>query len=79
MGLEEKTFLPSKGDVLIWSADLAHGGSRVSDTSLTRKSVVGHYCPNRVEPFYFRLQPERRTRRGYDSSFYASQHYALPP
>lgn len=47
MGLEQKTFRPRKGDVLIWSADLVHGGSPVTDPSLTRKSLVGHYCPDR--------------------------------
>jgi ectoine hydroxylase-related dioxygenase (phytanoyl-CoA dioxygenase family) len=76
MGLEQKTFLPKKGDVLMWAADLAHGGSPVTDPSLTRKSLVGHYCPNRVEPFYFKLQPDRRGKREHDRSFFASQYYA---
>jgi ectoine hydroxylase-related dioxygenase (phytanoyl-CoA dioxygenase family) len=79
MGLERRTFLPRKGDVLIWSADLAHGGSPVTDRSLTRKSLVGHYCPNRVEPFYFRTDPERRAKRSFDGCSYASQYYALEP
>jgi phytanoyl-CoA hydroxylase len=79
MGLEQKTFLPEKGDVLIWSADLAHGGSPVSDPSLTRKSLVGHYCPNRVDPLYFRLQPDRRGKRRFGDNFYASQYYSAAP
>ena len=66
-----------KGDVLIWSADLAHGGSPVTDRSLTRKSLVGHYCPKRVEPFYFRMDPKRRGMRRFDESHYGSQYYAL--
>ena len=77
MGLEEKTFLPRKGDVLIWSADLAHGGSPVQDPSLTRKSLVGHYCPDRVDPFYFKVQPDRRGKVEYAGSFYASQYYPV--
>jgi hypothetical protein len=77
MGLEEKRFLPPKGDVLIWSADLAHGGSPVADASLTRNSLVGHYCPNRVTPFYFRVQPDRRGKAGYEESLYASQYYPV--
>jgi hypothetical protein len=77
MGLQEKTFVPRKGDVLIWSADLAHGGSAVSHPSLTRKSLVGHYCPNRVGPFYFKLQPTRRARGSFDGCFYASEHYRI--
>jgi phytanoyl-CoA hydroxylase len=75
--LEEKTFLARKGDVLIWSADLAHGGSPVSDPAMTRKSLVGHYCPNRVEPIYFKLQPDRRTKRAFNGGFYASAYYPL--
>ena len=77
MGLEERTFLPKKGDVLIWSADLAHGGSPATDPSLTRKSLVGHYCPDRVDPFYFKLRPDRRTKVGSDGGRYCSYHYPL--
>ena len=32
-GIELESFLPKKGDVLIWSADLAHGGSLTADHS----------------------------------------------
>ena len=77
MGLEQKRFLPKKWDVLIWSADLAHGGSPVADPSLTRKSLVGHYCPSRVEPLYFRLEPDRRLKHRFDDGYYASSYYAL--
>ncbi len=41
--LEGKTFLAKKGDVLIWHANLIHGGSAVTDRNLTRKSIVFHY------------------------------------
>lgn len=77
MGLERKTFLPKKGDALIWSADLAHGGSPVSDPSLTRRSLVGHYCPDRVEPFYFKLRPDQRGKGTFDGGFYASKYYPV--
>lgn len=77
MGLQERTFLPRKGDVLIWSADLAHGGSPVADPSLTRKSLVGHYCPNRVDPFYFKLRPDRRAKGAFDGGFYSSKYYPV--
>jgi phytanoyl-CoA hydroxylase len=77
MGLERKTFLPRKGDVLIWAADLAHGGSPVTDPSLTRKSLVGHYCPKRVDPFYFRTEPDRRATRPSGEGFYASHWYPV--
>lgn len=42
-GLERLTFCPKKGDVFLWHAALAHGGSPVVDRSLTRKSYVTHY------------------------------------
>lgn len=77
MGLEQRTFVPRKGDVLVWAADLAHGGSPVTDPSLTRKSLVGHYCPDRVEPFYFRVEPNRRAKRRFGGGLYASSYYAI--
>lgn len=52
MDLPLQRFLPKKGDVLIWSADLAHGGSPVTNNA-TRKSLVTHYCPKNCNPSYF--------------------------
>ncbi|MEM6537571.1 MAG: phytanoyl-CoA dioxygenase family protein [Pseudomonadota bacterium] len=46
-------FYPKKGDALIWSADLAHGGSDYTDDTKTRKSLVTHYCPINCHPMYF--------------------------
>ena len=48
-----------QGDVLIWSADLAHGGAPVEDDSLTRRAAVGHYCPEWAVPRYFDQFPDR--------------------
>jgi hypothetical protein len=42
-GLRPKYFEARKGDVLIWHANLLHGGSRRRDLRLTRKALVGHY------------------------------------
>jgi ectoine hydroxylase-related dioxygenase (phytanoyl-CoA dioxygenase family) len=62
-GLELASFLPKKGDVLIWAADLAHGGSKITDPSLTRRSLVTHYTPASTSPYYFRfIPPAKRTR-----------------
>ena len=58
-------------------ADLAHGGSRVEDPAVTRKSIVGHYCPDRMEHFYFRLRPDRRGKGALRGNLYASQHYEV--
>jgi phytanoyl-CoA dioxygenase PhyH len=71
LGLERQTFVPRKGDALIWSADLAHGGSQHVVEGLTRKSIVTHYCPIDCDPVYAdgRQQPQR-IRHG-DHAFYA--------
>jgi len=42
-GFEKKTFTAKKGDVLIWHANLLHGGAKVINEKLTRKSMVFHY------------------------------------
>lgn len=33
----------NKGDIIIWHANLIHGGSKRNDINLTRKSIVIHY------------------------------------
>ena len=49
-GLRNERFAARRGDVLIWHADLVHGGNPVSK-DITRKSVVTHYCPKYLVPF----------------------------
>ena len=44
-GKRIQTFLPKKGDVLIWHSQLAHGGSQITNPEKTRRSLVGHFCP----------------------------------
>ena len=61
-GLPLQTFLPKKGDALIWSADLAHGGSQIGDPSLTRRSLVTHYTSASTKPYYFRFLPAERQK-----------------
>ena len=50
-------YRPSKGDVLIWSSQLIHGGSivqtRNNDSRPTRRSLVTHYCPIDSVPMYW--------------------------
>jgi len=41
-------FHAKKGDILIWHANLLHGGSPIHNPSLTRKSMVAHYYANGV-------------------------------
>ncbi|MDA9983204.1 phytanoyl-CoA dioxygenase family protein [Gammaproteobacteria bacterium] len=52
LGLKRESFLPKKGDVLIWAADFAHGGTTVTRKDLTRKALVTHYCPVDCDPIY---------------------------
>ncbi|MBN3851316.1 phytanoyl-CoA dioxygenase family protein [Paraburkholderia sp. Ac-20342] len=42
-GLMKQVFSARKGDVLIWHANLLHGGGPIADPSRTRKSLVFHY------------------------------------
>lgn len=51
-GLETKTFMANKGDVLIWHADLMHGGAQIQDPTRTRLSLVAHFMPLGVMPTF---------------------------
>lgn len=42
-GLEKKVFTAKRGDVLIWHANLLHGGGPITRPGATRRSVVCHY------------------------------------
>jgi ectoine hydroxylase-related dioxygenase (phytanoyl-CoA dioxygenase family) len=75
--LEERRLLARKGDVLIWSADLAHGGSPVTRDGATRRSLVGHFCPEWAVPRSFDQYPERRARAGYRGAYFASRNYPV--
>jgi phytanoyl-CoA hydroxylase len=76
LGLKKRIFRPSIGDVLIWSADLVHGGSPIGDPSLTRRSIVGHYCPVGCTPHYFSYL-EGRSRFNFGDGFFSSAYYNL--
>ena len=72
-GLQPATFLARKGDVLIWHADLAHGGLPITVPS-TRASVVTHYCPSELASLTFetgntQVRPHRKL------AWYASRYY----
>ena len=41
-----------KGDVLIWHANLMHGGNKHVDKSKTRKSMVFHYFSENVVSYH---------------------------
>ena len=72
-----RRFQARKGDVFIWSADLAHGGSPIENPSLTRRSIVGHFTPVSATPHYMSLHAERRTRLPWNGFQYSSAVYDL--
>ncbi|HVH81687.1 MAG TPA: phytanoyl-CoA dioxygenase family protein [Stellaceae bacterium] len=80
-------FWPRKGSLLIWHADLAHGGSPIVNPRYTRKSVVFHYCPASARPAYLdspnsAMSDFQTTLEGtFCSSYYAefSESGEIPP
>lgn len=70
-------FYAKKGDILIWHADLAHGGAPVENDDLTRQSLVGHFCPQTAAPYYFSTSPDHAVIKQYGDLAYSSQHYRL--
>lgn len=68
-GLEKKTLLIKKGEVLIWHAALAHGGEEIRNPAQTRKSYVCHYSSYRAYKHHRQsptTEPVRRTMNGAD-------------
>lgn len=73
-----RRFVASKGDVLIWAADLAHGGARINNHDVTRRSLVTHYCPRGVLPNYGVISPRRYVEVECKAGcFLASRNYDL--
>ncbi|HAZ47876.1 MAG TPA: phytanoyl-CoA dioxygenase [Cyanobacteria bacterium UBA11369] len=46
---ERKEFIAKKGQALFWHGMLIHGGGRINNPSLTRRSFVIHYTPEGVD------------------------------
>ena len=60
--LKKKIFLAKKGDILIWHANLFHGGNPHLDKEKTRKSLVFHYFGKNVICYHEITQ----SRSGFD-------------
>ena len=56
-------FFAKKGDILFWHAGLVHGGAPITNNELTRKSIVGHYCPVGENPYYYIFDNNRHTSK----------------
>ena len=71
-GIEKTPFAAKKGDVLVWHADLVHGGNPVSQ-SVTRKSIVTHYCPKHVAPMFNEWIPTKLWH--HNGHCFTTSHY----
>jgi ectoine hydroxylase-related dioxygenase (phytanoyl-CoA dioxygenase family) len=71
-GLKKELLAAKRGDVLIWHADLIHGGNPIR-AGVTRKSVVTHYCPKHVSPLYTELKKTRVFH--YRNHIYTTAYY----
>jgi hypothetical protein len=77
-GIDIAHFLPKKGDVLLWHADLAHGGSARTRPELSRRSLVVHYCPEYSTPhFYSFVNPSNRYALRCEHGSICSYYYDL--
>lgn len=78
-GYPLQSFFARRGDILLWHADLAHGGAPIADPGSTRKSLVGHFCPRSVLPLYVEHIPARAATLEHCGIEYCSWHYELIP
>lgn len=76
-GYELRSFLPKKGDALIWHADLPHGGGEITNPGLTRRSLVTHYCPAKLAPHYLQLLSDKTKVRTASGNYMTSMYF--PP
>jgi phytanoyl-CoA hydroxylase len=74
--IDQKRLIAKKGDVLIWHADLAHGGSKITKT-LTRRSLVAHYVPFSVKAAYKDKIPDTYHELAFKNNIFTSRHYDL--
>lgn len=79
-GIEVERFLAKKGDILIWHADLAHGGSVIQDDKATRRSLVAHFVPKSVGPRYREhVEDTFFEYEGAPGMYFTARHYDLRP
>jgi phytanoyl-CoA hydroxylase len=76
-GISEERFIARKGDVLVWHADLPHGGSRITEMH-TRRSFVLHFAPKSVKANYMeRIGSNYHELPAPGGNFFSSRHYQL--
>jgi ectoine hydroxylase-related dioxygenase (phytanoyl-CoA dioxygenase family) len=67
-GIKPVTYLPKKGDVLLWHGGLAHEGTAITTPGLTRKSYVTHYTSLEAYP------ADHMKPNALETGAYFSQH-----
>lgn len=70
------SFLAKAGDVLVWHADLAHGGAAITKPGRSRRSLVTHFTSASDEPFYRRTS--RHQRGELRDCIFTSAYYDVP-
>lgn len=65
-GLKPAHFLAKKGDILVWHANLLHGGSKLADGKLSRKALVCHYFAEGVVCYHDLVGTLAHTHSGQD-------------
>ena len=63
LNLKKETFLPKRGDVLIWHGSLLHEGTAVKDKLRTRRSYVTHYTSLSAYPSDHQYRDALATKR----------------
>lgn len=72
-----QTFKARKGDVLVWHADLPHGGTRIKHMQ-TRRSYVVHFAPQSVKAHYVdRIGADYHELPMPSGDFFSCRHYKL--
>lgn len=76
-GIKMERFLARKGDVLVWHADLPHGGSKIQKDH-TRRSLVFHFVPESVKATYMKvIGADYFELPSPSGDFFTSRHYDL--
>jgi ectoine hydroxylase-related dioxygenase (phytanoyl-CoA dioxygenase family) len=68
LGIQPRTFLARKGDVLLWHGALAHEGTAVREPGATRRSYVTHYTSLRCYP------PAHKKPDALESGAFITEH-----
>ena len=76
-GLTPEYFIAKKGDVLLWHANLLHGGSPIENAKLSRKALVCHFFAEGVICYHDVAGTLTHVQLGYD--LYQRRRPAPPP